>query len=85
MTSAPLEPRPQQSARPDASDVAGDAAANGPAQTTGEPGTAQTPPGYPEPEEGDAAEGPLAGRDPALLGDLAHPGAPEHHGPPRRG
>ncbi|NAZ87904.1 hypothetical protein [Kineococcus indalonis] len=85
MTSAPLEPRATPSARTDASDVAGDAAAAGPAQTTGEPGTAQTPPGYPEPDEVDPAEGPLAGRDPALLGDLAHPGAPAHHGPPGQG
>ncbi|WP_432560839.1 hypothetical protein [Kineococcus sp. SYSU DK003] len=76
MTTAPQEFHRNSDERHDASDVAGDAASHGPAQTSGTPGTPQVPEGYPE--QVDPAEGPLAGRDPHLLGDLAHPGAPQH-------
>ncbi|GAA4969810.1 hypothetical protein [Kineococcus glutinatus] len=79
MTTAPFEHRPGARV-PAAGTTAGedttaaDAGVGGPAEDAGE--FPQQPPGYPE--EVDPAEGPLAGREPGLLGDLRDPGAPPH-------
>jgi hypothetical protein len=62
----------------DLRDADDDVASERQARNPGEPGVPHVPEGYPE--EVDPSEGPLAGRDPELLGDLHHPGAPHHQG-----
>ena len=70
MTSTPIEPG--AGSDDGGTPAGGDLGVGGPAESTGDAGTAQTPPGYPE--EVDPREGPVpgAGDD---RGDLTDPGA----------
>lgn len=71
MTTGPFEPRPATG--PADETAAADPGVGDPADATGPDGAPRTPPEYPD--EVDAAEGPLAGRDGGGLGDLRDPGA----------
>ena len=74
MTTAPFEPRPGDATPGEPGSGPGtDLGAGGPADDAGTQDGSLVPPGYPE--EVDPAEGPLAGRDTAPLGDLQDPGA----------
>ena len=74
MTTAPLEPRPGDATPGEpGSGTSTDLGAGGPADDAGTQDGPLGPSGYPE--EVDPAEGPLAGRDRAALGDLHEPGA----------